>query len=75
MDLAERKINIINWLLRVSDTNTISKIESLQQETSEYPTELKGDALEERLRLSDEDIRYGRLSSQGDVEAYFNSKE
>ncbi|NVJ48511.1 MAG: hypothetical protein HWE07_15350 [Cytophagia bacterium] len=74
MDFAERKIGIINWLLRVSDVETINKIESLQHESSEYPTELKGNSLEERLRLSEEDVKYGRLSSQDDVEDYFNRK-
>ncbi len=74
MDLALKKIELINWLTK-QDESMIKKIDGLRKSSIESAYSLRmGERLESKLERSEDDIKEGRIHTQDDVEAYFNSK-
>lgn len=74
MDLAVKKIELINWLTR-QDEAMIEKIDALRKSSMEsaYHSRM-GEKLESQLKRSEADIESGRTHGQEDVETYFESK-
>ena len=74
MDLAVKKIELINWLTR-QDEAMVEKIDALRKSSMEsaYRSRM-GEKLESKLNRSEADIKSGRIHSQEDVEAYLDSK-
>ena len=74
MELAVKKIELINWLTR-QDEAMVKKIDALRKSSME-PAYLArmGEKLESKLNRSEADIKNGRNQSQEEVETYFKSK-
>ena len=74
MDLAVKKIELINWLTK-QDEAMVEKIDALRKSSMEsaYRSRM-GEKLESKLNRSEADIKSGRVHSQEDVEAYLESK-
>ncbi len=74
MELAVKKIELINWLTR-QDEAMVQKIDALRKSSME-PAYLArmGEKLESKLNRSEADIKNGRNQSQEEVETYFKSK-
>lgn len=74
MELAVKKIELINWLTR-QDEAMVQKIDALRKSSME-PAYLArmGGKLESKLNRSEADIKNGRNQSQEEVETYFKSK-
>lgn len=74
MDLALKKIELINWLTK-QDESMIDKIENLRKDSVEiaYQNRMNED-LDVKLSRSQSDILAGRTYSQDEVESYFGSK-
>jgi hypothetical protein len=74
MDLAVKKIELINWLTR-QDEAMINKIDALRKSSIEsvYLSRM-GEKLEAKLERSEADIKKGRTHRREDVENYFKSK-
>lgn len=74
MDLAVKKIELINWLTR-QDEAMVEKIDALRKSSMESKYHLRmGEKLESKLNRSEADIKSGRIHSQEDVEAYLENK-
>ena len=74
MDLALKKIELINWLTK-QDQDMIEKIEMLRKSSLQQAYEtIMGEDLEMKLSRSEADIVAGRTYSQEQVEAYFKNK-
>lgn len=74
MDLAVKKIELINWLTR-QDEAMVEKIDALRKSSLEADYRSRMDEkLESKLIRSKADIRNGRTHSQEEVEIYFKSK-
>jgi hypothetical protein len=74
MDLAVKKIELINWLTR-QDEAMVKKIDALRKSSLEADYRSRMDEkLESKLIRSEADIRDGRTHSQEEVETYFKSK-
>lgn len=74
MDLAVKKIELINWLTR-QDEAMVEKIDALRKSSMEWKYHLRmGEKLESKLNRSEADIKSGRIHSQEDVEAYLENK-
>ena len=78
MDLALKKIELIEWLSRLQDEKLIQKIEDLRKGSAKEAYELRipktTAKLQEKLDRSEEDIKSGRVHSQEEVEGFFKSK-
>ncbi len=74
MDLAVKKIELINWLTK-QDEAMVEKIDALRKSSmvSAYHSRM-GEKLESKLKRSEADIESGRTHSQEDMETYFESK-
>ncbi len=74
MDLAVKKIELINWLT-TQDETMIKKVDALRRSSMEsaYRTRM-GEKLESKLSRSKADRKSGKTHSQEDVENYFKSK-
>jgi hypothetical protein len=74
MDLAVKKIELINWLTR-QDEAMIKKIDMLRQSSMEasYIARM-GENIDAKLAKSEDDIKAGRTHSHQEVESYFKSK-
>lgn len=74
MNLAVKKIELINWLTK-QDESMIKKIDSLRKSSIElaYSSRMS-EKLESKLKRSEVDIKEGRTYSQKEVETYFKSK-
>lgn len=70
MDLALKKIELINWLTK-QDESMIKKIENLRQGSIEeaYKNRMNED-LEAKLSRAQSDIAAGRTYSQSDVQFF-----
>ena len=73
MDVAIKKVELIEWLARVQDKAVIKKIESLKNQSikESYEAKLKpmsSKAYKAMLEKSEEDYRQGRLISQAALE-------
>ena len=74
MDLAVKKIELINWLTRQDDA-MVEKIDALHKSSIESKYYLRmGAKLESKLERSEADIKSRRIHSQEDIETYFESK-
>ncbi len=78
MDLALKKIELINWLSHLQNEKVINKVEALRKESVKNIFEEKGpktlNDLEKKLKKSTADIEEGRIYLQEDVETYFKAK-
>ena len=73
MDVAIKKVELIEWLARVQDKAVIKKIESLKNQSikESYEAKLKpmsSKAYKAMLEKSEEDYRQGRVISQAALE-------
>ncbi|HEY8935262.1 MAG TPA: hypothetical protein VIM65_08575 [Cyclobacteriaceae bacterium] len=73
MDIALKKIELIEWLTKVQDKTMIKKIESLKNQAikSSYEAKLKpmsSKAYKTMLEKSEEDYKQGRLINQKALE-------
>jgi len=75
MDIAVKKIDLINWLSRLQDEALIKKIETLRKSSvkSVYESRMT-ENLESKLARSEADIQLGRIHSHEKVKAYFKAK-
>ncbi|MEX2566877.1 MAG: hypothetical protein WD431_13110 [Cyclobacteriaceae bacterium] len=74
MDLAIKKIELINWLTR-QDEAMVEKIDALRKSSMESKYHLRmREKLESKLNRSEADIKTGRIHKQDDVEAFLESK-
>jgi hypothetical protein len=78
MDLALKKVELIEWLVQLQDENMLNQIELLKQGSSEgyYNSRMPKNEFElkKKLELSEKNIREGRTYSQREVEDHFFSK-
>lgn len=78
MDLALKKIELIEWLARLQDEAVIRKIEILRKGSAmdlyEQRTPKNLDDLAEKLKRSEEDILNGKIHSQEEVESFIESR-
>ncbi len=78
MDLAVKKVELIEWLIQLKDENMLNRIESLKQGSIEsyYNSRMPKNELELKKKLdqSEKDIEQGRTYSQQEVEARFLTK-
>jgi hypothetical protein len=74
MDLAVKKIELINWLTR-QDEAMIKKIDMLRQSSveSSYFARM-GEDIDAKLARSEADIKAGRTHGHHEVVSYFKSK-
>lgn len=74
MDLAVKKIELINWLTK-QDEAMIKKIDILRKSSIEslYSGRMS-ESLETKLKRAEMDIKDGRTHIQDEVESYFESK-
>jgi hypothetical protein len=78
MDLAVKKVELIEWLVQLQDENMLKRIELLKKGSVEahYNSRMpKNDIeLKKKLEQSEKDIEEGRIYSQQEVEDHFFSK-
>ncbi len=78
MDIALKKIRLIEWLTRVDDEELIRIIEKVRKDSvndtykKRIPASLE--EIERKLDRAEEDIESGRIYSQRDIETYFKQK-
>lgn len=73
MDLAVKKIELINWLTR-QDEAMVEKIDALRKASMESAYHLRmGEKLESKLKRSEADIESERIHSQEEMETYFKA--
>lgn len=73
MDLAVKKVELIEWLTRVNDKSTIRKVEDLKNQSikESYEAKLKpmtSRAYKSMLESSEKDYKKGRVTSQKALE-------
>jgi hypothetical protein len=78
MDIAVKKIELIEWLTRLQDERIIQRIEALRTNTATelYQQQMpknQSDLLE-KIERSEKDIEAGSILAQEAVEHYFKSK-
>ena len=78
MDIALKKIELIEWLTRVQDEALLQRIEALRKGSLKDAYLLRVpktmEELQDKLDRSEEDIKAGRVHAQEDVETYFKTK-
>jgi len=78
MDIAVKKVELIEWLARLQDEKLIQRIETLRknsiQELYEQRMPKTREALQAKLNQSEKDINAGKVYSQEEVENYFNAR-
>lgn len=78
MDIAVKKVELIEWLARLQDESLIQRIEALKKGSAKDAYELRipktQEDLEKKLERSKQDIDAGRVLSQEEVEAFFKAK-
>jgi hypothetical protein len=78
MDIALKKIELIEWLARLQDESLIQKIEVLRKGSlkdiyeDRMPKTMEG--LQQKLDRSEQDIQAGKIHSQEEVESFFKTK-
>ena len=74
MDLAVKKIELINWLTK-QDEAMIKKIDILRKSSIEsLYSDRMSESLKTKLKRSEMDIKDGRTHIQDEVESHFESK-
>jgi hypothetical protein len=78
MDIAVKKIELIEWLTRLQDEKLIQRIEALKKDstTDHYEQRMPKDfqKLAQKLKQSEQDILSGNVHSQDSVENYFKAR-
>lgn len=78
MDIAVKKVELIEWLARLQDEKIIQRIETLRKGSIKELYELRMPKTQEELQMklnrSEADIREGRVHSQEEVESYFKAR-
>jgi adenylate kinase family enzyme len=78
MDMAVKKIELIDWLIRVKDEKMIQRIEELRKDSTKDAYEDRMpktmEELDIKLERSRQDIDAGRIHSQKEVEDFFKAK-
>jgi hypothetical protein len=78
MDIAIRKVELIEWLARLQDENVIQRVEILKKgavnELHEQRTPRTMAEMLAKLDKSEKDIQSGKVHSQEEVEGYFKAK-
>jgi len=78
MDIAIRKVELIEWLARLQDENVIQRVETLKKgavkELHEQRTPRTMSEMQAKLDKSEKDIQSGKVHSQEEVEGYFKTK-
>ncbi|MBI3218404.1 MAG: hypothetical protein HYZ44_02725 [Bacteroidetes bacterium] len=78
MNMAVKKVELIEWLVQLQDENMLNRIELLKQGAVEgyYKSRMPKNELElkKKLEESERDIEEGRTYSQQEVENHFFSK-
>jgi hypothetical protein len=78
MDIAIRKVQLIEWLARLQDENLIQRVETLKKgsvkELYEQRTPRTMEEIQAKLDRSEKDIQSGKVHSQEEVEGYFKAK-
>jgi len=78
MDIAVKKVELIEWLARLQDEKLIQRIETLKKssikELYEQRMPKTREALETKLNRSEEDIKEGKVHSQEEVESHFKAR-
>ena len=78
MDIAIRKVELIEWLARLQDENVIQRVETLKKgevkELYEQGTPSTMAEMQAKLDRSEKDIQSGKVHSQEEVEGYFKAK-
>jgi len=78
MDIAVKKVELIEWLARLQDEKLIQRIETLRkssiQDLYEQQMPKTREALQAKLNQSEKDIHEGKVYSQEEVENYFNAR-
>jgi plasmid stabilization system protein ParE len=78
MDIALKKVELIEWLARLQDEKLIQRIETLRKSSIKDLYEQRmpqtKDELKEKLNQSEKDIQEGKVHSQEEVENYFKAR-
>ncbi len=78
MDIAVKKIELIEWLARLQDESLIQKIEVLRKgsikDIYEQRMPKTKEDLQTKLDRSEQDIKTGKVHSQEEVESFFKTK-
>ncbi len=78
MDIAIKKVELIEWLVRVQDQTLIERVEALRKQAAKEAYEKSmpktPDELQASLDRSQEAILAGRVHTQAEVEAIFKAK-
>lgn len=78
MDIAVKKVELIEWLARLQDEKLIQRIETLRKgsikELYEQRMPTTMEELEAKFVRSEKDINEGKVHSQEEVESYFNAR-
>ncbi|PIQ47632.1 MAG: hypothetical protein COW03_14290 [Cytophagales bacterium CG12_big_fil_rev_8_21_14_0_65_40_12] len=73
MNIAVKKVELIEWLVGVEDTSLLEQVDSLKKKAiaSAYESKMKPLSSEEyksMLDQAEDDLKKGRVTSQGDLE-------
>jgi len=78
MDIALKKVELIEWLTRLQDESLLQRIDALRKgsvkEIYESRMPRNAEELKQKLDRAEEDFKAGRVHSQEDVEKYFKDK-
>jgi hypothetical protein len=78
MDIALKKVELIEWLVRLQDEKLIQRIETLKRgsikELYDQRMPKTVEELDAKLSQSENDIKEGKVHSQEDVESYFKGR-
>jgi len=78
MNIALKKIELIEWLARIQDEKTIREIEALKKGAAKMAYESRMPKtisdLQAKIDRSEEDIKAGRVYNQDEVESFFKTK-
>lgn len=71
MDITHKKKNLIEWLTNLKDERLVDQLLLIMKHGQAYPIGLSNEEIRDRLLAAEEDIKYGRVMSQEEVEAKF----
>ncbi len=78
MDIAVKKVELIEWLVRLQDEKLIQRIDTLKKGSvkSLYEQRMPKtmEEIQAKLDRSEKDINAGNVHSQEEVENYFKTK-
>jgi hypothetical protein len=78
MDIDVKKVELIEWLVRLQDEKLIQRIETLKNSSKKeaydqrIPNTIRD--VQAKLDQSEKDISSGNIHSQQEVETYFKSR-